>query len=148
VGEYPKKIKKNPTPTQHVVAGVVWRRKKVLITQRKADGLLGGLWEFPGGTVRGQEAPPNACLRQIRQEAGLVVEMEDHITRVKHAYTHFKIIMDVYCCRYITGKIKLAQPADYRWITLDQIPDFPFHKAIHKFIPDLKKCPPATGQRA
>jgi len=148
VDAYPKKIKKNPTPTHHLVAGVVYRQNKVLITQRKADGLLGGLWEFPGGTATGKEAHSKACLREVQRETGLVVEVGTHLARVRHAYTHFKIIMDVYCCRYVTGRIKLAQSADYRWITLDQIPNFPFHKAVHKFFPNLNKCLDITGHRA
>jgi len=95
------------------------------------------LWEFPGGKVRKNERPEAACVREIEEEVSLNVQIDAHITRVKHAYTHFKIIMDVFSCRYVSGEVQLNGPVDFRWITFDEIDQYPFPGANHKFIPLL-----------
>ena len=56
---------------------------------------------------------------------------------VKHAYTHFKIRMDVFCCSYISGRVKLNGPVDHHWIKLNQLEKYPLPKANHKFLAKL-----------
>jgi len=138
-GRYPRRIKKPATPLFHIAAGVIQKGRKVLITRRKTEGLLGGLWEFPGGKVKSNETAETACVREIREEVNLEVRAVEHVTRVRHAYSHFKIIMDVYRCRYLEGRIRLNGPADFRWIRLSETDDYPFPGANRKFIPLLKE---------
>ena len=140
VKRFPKRLKSAPLPVYHIAVGVVAKKNHVLITQRKPDGLLGGLWEFPGGKIKKDEDPEMACIREIKEEVNLTVKIDSYITRVRHAYTHFKIIVDVFCCRFVSGKVKLNGPVDYRWIRLNQINTFPLPKANHKFIPFLERC--------
>jgi A/G-specific adenine glycosylase len=140
VKEYPKRLKTAPLPLHRIAVGVVTKNNRILITRRKPEGLLGGLWEFPGGKIGEDEEPQAACIREIKEEVNLNVTIGSYITRVKHAYTHFKIIVDVFCCRFVSGKVKLNGPTAYRWITLNQIDKFPFPKANHKFIPLLERC--------
>jgi len=135
VDKYPKRTKRPAVPLHHIVVGVVYKNNKMLITRRKPEGLLGGLWEFPGGKVGENESPETACIREIEEEVNLRVEIDTYVTRVKHAYTHFKILMDVFSCRHVSGKVKLNGPVDFRWITPHEIDRFPFPKANHKFIP-------------
>ena len=134
---FPVRKKSKPLPEYHIVAGVVHKKDSILITQRKPDGLLGGLWEFPGAKIRGKETPEKACIRAIREETNLLVEPIEYLTRVKHAYTHFKTVMDVFRCHYQSGEVVLNDAVDYRWITVDQIDQFPFPRSNHKFIPLL-----------
>ena len=138
VEEYPRRIKKARIPEYRVAVGVVWKGSRVLITQRKPEGLLGGLWEFPGGKIQNGETPSDACIREINEEVNLVVETEEPIARIRHAYTHFKIVMDVFRCIYLNGRIKLRGPVDYKWIRLSEIDRFPFPGANRKFIPLIK----------
>ena len=138
VTEYPKRVKKKPIPTYHMVAGVVEKNGQYLICQRKSSGLLGGLWEFPGGEIEKKEAAQNACERIIKENISLEVIAKSCIARVEHAYTHFKIVLDVFTCRYVSGRVRLNGPVDFKWITLSQIDKYPFHAANLKFIPILK----------
>ena len=139
IDNYPQRIKNPPRPEYHIAVGVVFKNSHVLITRRKLDGLLGGLWEFPGGKVKKGESPETACVREIREEVNISVEVSTYLTRVKHAYTHFKIRVDVFCCKYLAGKVQLNGPIDYLWTKLQDIDRYPFPKANHKFIPLLKK---------
>ena len=138
VSEFPIRIKRKPTPIHHMVVGVVHKKNKVLITQRKPEGLLGGLWEFPCGTIQNNETPEDACVKSIKEAVNLTVKIKAFLTQIKHAYTHFKITMDVYTCEYVSGRVKLNGAVDYRWISLKNIGGYPFHKANHKFISLIK----------
>jgi len=143
VNEYPRRLQKERTPEYHIAVGIVWKGAKVLITQRKPDGLLGGLWEFPGGKVKDGETPFMACTREIKEEVNLVVKPEEKIAHLRHAYTHFRIIMDVFRCDYRSGRVHLRGPVDFRWIRLHEIEKFPFPGANRKFIPLI--TPPTEG---
>ena len=137
--EFPVKKRKKPIPKYHIAVGVIQKNDRVLITRRKPSGLLGGLWEFPGGKVGAGETPEDACVREIGEEVDLDVEVVDYVTHVDHAYSHFKIGVDVFACRYRAGNVKLQGPVDYRWILVDEIDDYPFPGANHKFLPIVKK---------
>ncbi|MDX9788164.1 MAG: A/G-specific adenine glycosylase [Desulfobacterales bacterium] len=138
VARYPRRIKARRTPTHSIAVAVIWRNGKVLITQRAPDGLLGGLWEFPGGKVKAKETSIEACKREVKEETGLSIEVMAPLTRVKHAYTHFKIEMDVFICRYAGGRVRLSGPVAFRWVTLGELNQYPFPKANHKFFPLLR----------
>jgi len=142
---YPKRAKRPPVPTHHLAIGIICRNDKVLITRRKPDGLLGGLWEFPGGKLKTGETAEAACMREILEEVNLSVDVLRPLTRISHAYTHFKILADVFICRSVKGRIRLRGPTDYRWISLEEIHRFPFPKANHKFIPLLLEDPDILG---
>ena len=139
VSVYPQRIKKAPVPLHHVSVGVVSKRGRVLITRRQPEGLLGGLWEFPGGKLKNGETSQEACVREIREEVGLKVQIDSFLTQIQHAYTHFRIEMDVYLCHVESGRVKLNGPTDYRWVKLTELTDYPLPKANHKFIPILRK---------
>lgn len=141
VEKYPVRLETRPIPEYPIAVGVIYKNQQVLITRRKPVGLLGGLWEFPGGKIQTPETAEQACLREIKEEVNLEVEIIDYLTRVKHAYTHFKIVVEVFCCRFLGGEIRLTEADDYRWVSLDEIDAFPFPAANLKFIPLLKNRP-------
>jgi A/G-specific adenine glycosylase len=138
VQDFPRRRRSGSVPEHPIAVGVVFKNRHMLITQRREEGLLGGLWEFPGGKLQKNESPESACIREIKEEVNLDVCIDQHIARVKHAYTHFKIRMDVFCCRYTGGRVKLRGPIAHRWITFDEITGFPLPRANHKFLPQLK----------
>jgi len=139
VAIYPRKITRRPTPLYHIAVGVVIKGDRILITQRKPDGLLGGLWEFPGGKIKKGEKAKDACAREIREEVNLEISIIHHLARVRHAYTHFKISMDVFCCQFLHGRVKRNGPVDHRWIRISAVDRYPLPRANHKFLPKLKK---------
>ncbi len=138
--EFPRRKPKETVPEYHIAIGVVRKEGRVLITKRAEKGLLGGLWEFPGGKIRqGAETAADACLREIKEEVNLEVKVDAQLARVKHAYTHFKIVMEVFLCDYLSGEVALSGPVDFRWITAEEMGDYPFPKGNHKFLSHLNK---------
>jgi len=145
VARFPRRAASRPVPEVQVAVGVVFRNGRVLITRRPAQGLLGGLWEFPGGKLRKGESPAAACIREIREEVNLDVTIDERLAQVRHAYSHFRIHMHVFRCRCQAGRVRRNGPADHRWVRIADIDRFAFPGANHKFIPLLK--PPAAGEK-
>ncbi len=135
---FPVRNKRRPIPEIRVAVGVIRRNGRVLITQRNPDGLLGGLWEFPGGKIKADETPETACRRELKEEVGLDVEVGVRLARVRHAYTHFKVVLDVFLCDAPAGRIRLKGPVDHRWVRLDDLSRYPIPAANLKFISQLK----------
>jgi A/G-specific adenine glycosylase len=143
---FPIRAQKRPVPKQKIAVGVVSDGNRVLITRRAEKGMLGGLWEFPGGKVQRGEKATDACRREIREETGLSVGVDARIARVKHVYSHLEVEIDVFHCRYLGGNVVLDGPTDHRWITLDEASQYAFPKANHKFLPAVRNV--LTGKMA
>jgi A/G-specific adenine glycosylase len=127
--ERPVKAPKKASPHHHIAVGVIWKDDQVLIQQRPAEGLLGGLWEFPGGKQEPDETLDTTVSREIEEELGIQVQVEELITSVKHAYTHFKITLHAYRCVYLSGNPEPKAAQECRWVNPSQLPDFAFPKA-------------------
>jgi A/G-specific adenine glycosylase len=139
VALYPRRVASRSIPEVQIAVGVVFKAGRLLITQRPTQGLLGGLWEFPGGKIHAGEPPPAACTREIKEEVNLAVEITRPLAEVRHAYSHFRIHMHVFCCRFVAGRVRRKGPAAHRWIRIAEIDRFPFPRANHRFIPLLKQ---------
>ncbi len=136
---YPRREKRRAAPLYRIAVGVVREGDRVLITRRAPEGLLGGLWEFPGGKIGAGETPEAACVREIREEVGLAVDVIGLLAQVRHAYTHFRIAAEVFLCSRRSGAVTLDGPVDHRWVTMGEIDAFAFPRANHKFIPELRR---------
>ena len=117
-----------PLPHITVTAAVIQRDGKVLITRRPAHGLLGGLWEFPGGKQQEGE-DLDACLqREIREELGATVEVGAPAGVYRHAYTHFRLTLHAFYCRLVDGEPQPIEASALQWVRLEELPDYPMGK--------------------
>lgn len=138
--ERPVKAAKAATPHYDVTAGIIWNaRGEVLIAQRPLDGLLGGLWEFPGGKREDGESLPDCLKRELREELAIEVEVGDLFTKVRHGFTHFRITLHAFECRYKSqGEPQRLGVRDFAWITPDQFDAYSFGKADRDVIAELR----------
>jgi A/G-specific adenine glycosylase len=82
-----------------VVAGMLRRSDgTVFLRRRPLGGLLGGLWEFPGGKVEEGERPEEALVREMREELGVEILPGPLLCKVSHGYTTFRVSLRVYLC--------------------------------------------------
>ena len=132
----------SPLPHKIIGVGVIWNhQKQILIDKRRAEGSLGGLWEFPGGKLELGETLEDCIKREIQEELAIEIAVEDHLMTIEHAYTNFKVTLNVYHCRYLSGKPQPLECDEIRWVTLDEIDQFPFPKANEKIIAALRNNP-------
>ena len=121
---------------------MIWNhQKQILIDKRPAKDLLGGLWEFPGGKLEAGETLEDCIKREIQEELAIEIEVEDHLITIEHTYTDFKVTLNVYHCRYLSGEPQPLECDEIRWVTLDEIDQFPFPKANEKIIAALRNNP-------
>lgn len=127
--ERPVLAPKREVPHHTVTAAVIEENGRILITQRPADGLLGGLWEFPGGKRDpGEELP--ACLqREICEELGVRIQVGEPFGVYQHAYTHFRVTLHAFRCR-LPGdqQPRPLQVDDLRWVAPAELEEFPMGK--------------------
>lgn len=140
--DLPVKAPRKTTPHYTIAVGMVWRDNRMLIALRPEEGLLGGLWEFPGGKVKEGESIEACVHREIMEETGLKVLVEDKIAQVRHAYTHFKITLHAFHCRYVSGNASPRASQELRWVTMDELKNYAFPKANNKILDVLKSNPP------
>ncbi len=125
----PVKSPTKVTPHYHVTAAVIRKRNKILITKRPSNGLLGGLWEFPGGKQEPGETLEACLRREIREELGIEIAVEDQLAKVKHAYSHFRITLHAFTCSHVSGRVQKLGVADYEWVRPQELKEFAFPKA-------------------
>jgi len=131
----PMRTPSSPLPHKQIGVAVIWNQQgKILIDRRLQEGLLGGLWEFPGGKIEEQETIPACIEREIKEELGITVEVGDHLITINHAYTHFRVTLHVHHCRYLSGDPQPIECDEIRWVKPDQLAEFPFPKANTRII--------------
>lgn len=138
---YPYRKAKKAVPKYKMSAGVIEHQNRFLIVRRPENGLLGGLWEFPAGKVEGESVAEVDCIRNIRETVGLDVRVNQKIASVKHAYSHFRVEMDVFTCTLKGGEILLKEASDYRWVSREELAEYAFPGVNNKFLPLILDSP-------
>ncbi|MFY7803643.1 MAG: 8-oxo-dGTP diphosphatase MutT [Limnoraphis robusta] len=139
--QIPMREAASPLPHKIIGVAVIWNEQgQILIDKRPAKGLLGGLWEFPGGKLEANETLEDCIRREIKEELAIEIEVGSHLITIEHAYTHFRVTLNVYHCRYVSGEPQPLECDEIRWVTLDEIEQFPFPKGNEKIITALKQA--------
>ncbi len=126
---YPKKRRRQRQPHYTVVAAVIQRDDgRVLIAQRPADGLLGNMWEFPGGKVEQGETLESALKREIREELAVEIAVEAPFGVYRHAYTHFRVTLHAFLARLESGEPQPIGVQAIRWVRPTELAAFPMGK--------------------
>ncbi len=131
---------RRPRTRPHVVAAIlaVAHHGRWLLQRRPPNGLLGGLWELPGGKVRSHETPRAAAARESREELGWVPRHLRKIGTVHHGYSHFTVDLHLFAAfptkRPSSGR---WHGTPRRWVTLPELEKLPIPRATRKMVPLL-----------
>ena len=133
--QYPPRRPRARPPHHQVAIGLVFHRNgRVLIDQRPYDGLLGGLWEFPGGKLESGETVEQALARELQEELGLEAEVVDRLPEVNHAYTHFKVTLHPRICRLVSIAPRAADGPPRRWVLPAELERYAMPRANRKVL--------------
>jgi len=136
--QYPVKEAPRSIPFQVIGVGVVLNAAgEVLIDQRLNEGLLGGLWEFPGGKQEPDEGIADTIRRELREELAIEVSVDDKLITVDHSYSHKKLRFEVFLCRWVAGDPQPLASQQVRWVKPVDLADYPFPAANVRIIAAL-----------
>ena len=113
-------------------------RDLILIDRRLAKGLLGGFWEFPGGKIEGNETVQECIKREVLEEIGIEIAVDSHLITIDHTYSHFRVNLQVYNCRYLSGQGRAIECEEIRWVTIQELDHYTFPPANQEIIRALK----------
>jgi len=135
----PRRGPRRPVPHHEAAVGVILRGRRLLIGRRPADGLLGGLWEFPGGKRRRGETLEACLRREVREEVGIEVRIERPLVTVRHAYSHFRVTLHAFVCRHVRGRTRALACAEVRWVPPEHLDRFAFPAANRRILAALRE---------
>jgi len=119
-----KSRKKPPRPVQAVAAWLE-RRGRVLVVQRPQGGLLGGMWELPGGAIEDGTGAEQALRRHLAQRLGLVVGHAERVGEIEHVFTHRRLRLHVFRCGPASGRVRRSDLPAHRWLSPAAIAKLP-----------------------
>lgn len=121
-----------------VMAAVIEKDGKFLITQRLKDSHNSLRWEFPGGKVEFGEDPRYALEREIDEELGVVVEADEIFELSSHVYGDDKHIVLLAChCSFKSGEIEKKEINDYKWVKPEEMMSYDITEADLPFVKKL-----------
>jgi len=115
-----------------VVAGMIGKDGRYLITQRRPTATLPLLWEFPGGKVEEGETDEEALLRELQEEMEIQVVIKERVIHVEHSYADYDIDFRVYRCELLGGDVKHLRVHDHRWVLPSELDRYEFPAADEK----------------
>ena len=130
---YPRPPRRRVVPHKVVGAAVTVRSDgRLLIARRRDEAMLGGLWEFPGGTLKDEETMRHCIRRELKEELGIEIVVGEPIITVQHAYSHFTIELHAHWARIRKGRPRVIECSDFAWVTREELGDYAFSRAdIH-----------------
>lgn len=132
-----------------VAAGVILRGPYILIARRMADAHLGGLWEFPGGTLEAGETLEECLLREIREELNLTVRVGRRLLSVEEDYAATpgraarRIRLHFFLCTPESGTPEAVECQEFRWVQAHELDQFEFPAADQPVLQQLKTVVPS-----
>jgi A/G-specific adenine glycosylase len=127
-----------PLPFQVIGVGVVLNAAgEVLIDQRLEEGLLGGMWEFPGGKQEQAETIETCIARELKEELGIAVTVGAELITVDHAYSHKKLRFVVHLCDLVSGEPQPLASQQVRWVRPEELGNYAFPAANARIIEAL-----------
>jgi len=116
-----------------VLAGVIARDGKLLVTQRLEGTHLSGYWEFPGGKCEPGEDHESCLSREILEELNVTAQIGQEILVTEHAYPSRTVRLHFRWCR-IQGEPTPVLGQAMRWITRDELGELQFPDADRELI--------------
>jgi 8-oxo-dGTP diphosphatase len=122
-----------------VAAALVFRGGKLLITQRRANDHLGGLWEFPGGKREPGESFEECLARELREELGIEVSVGELLESLTHAYPEKVVHLRFFRCSWTRHEPQTLGCAAFEWVEPEQLDAFQFPPADARLLRTLRK---------
>ena len=108
-----------------------------MICRRPENKARGLLWEFVGGKVEEGESDKQALIREVREELGVTVTVQDIFAETVHQYDDITVHLKLYNAFIAYGTPILFEHSAFRWITPAEIPQYEFCPADEEMLKKL-----------
>ncbi|EKD58422.1 MAG: hypothetical protein ACD_56C00132G0005 [uncultured bacterium] len=109
------------TDMKTATAAIISRNGKYLIAKRKAGGVVGGKWEFPGGKLEKNESPRDGLARELNEELAIDAEIGEFFDEHTHRYSAGSMRIFAFMVNFYTGKIELREHDEIRWVLAGEL---------------------------
>jgi mutator protein MutT len=124
-----------------VAAGLVFRKGLLLITQRYPQAHQGGLWEFPGGKREPNESFERCLARELQEELGIDVEVQELFEEITHAYPEKTVLLRFYRCAWKRHEPQPLGCHALNWVSREGLAEFAFPAADARLLSRLRADP-------
>jgi mutator protein MutT len=124
-----------------VAAGLVFRGGLLLITQRRPQDHLGGLWEFPGGKRHPTESFEECLARELREELGIEVTVGELFDAITHEYPEKTAHLKFFRCAWRQNEPRPLGCQDIAWVSREQLAQYAFPAADQRLLQKLSTFP-------
>jgi 8-oxo-dGTP diphosphatase len=115
--------------TVRVVAAVIVRDGKYLLTQRREDAVLPLYWEFPGGKVEESESDIDALKRELSERVGAQIEVGHPAAYQHHDYGDYAVELVLYEAEITGGVVEARRVRNVDWVRPTEFDRYPFPPA-------------------
>ena len=116
-----------------VLAGVIERDGRLLVTQRLRDTHLADYWEFPGGKCEPDESHEACLKRELREELDVDADIGAEILTIEHPYPEYTVRLHFHWCRVHGDPTPMLGQA-IRWVTREELRTLKFPEADEELI--------------
>ncbi|MEO6202910.1 MAG: 8-oxo-dGTP diphosphatase MutT [Nitrospirales bacterium] len=124
------------SPPIVVAAAIIWQKDRILLSRRKPESYLGGLWEFPGGKREFGETLEDCLRREVKEELGVEISEPVWFHTLHYQYTEKMVELYFYTCSIILGIPQALECAEIAWVHKHDLGSYEFPPAdipvIHK----------------
>lgn len=127
-----------------VVAAIIQRDERFLVTRRPPGAHLAGMWEFPGGKIDSGEEHAGALEREIREELGADVHVGELAYETTHRYPDRTVALFFYRCS-LSGDPHPLLGQEMRWVARSDLASLDFPPADTEMIQRLVRSGGSEG---
>ena len=119
---------------QVVVAAVIERGGRILVSQRGPGAGQPGRWEFPGGKREQGEDDETALARELREELGVELEVGPLVWTARAG----PLVLRFFRCPWLPGlRPRPLGSVQFRWVRREDLPALPFPPADAELVDAL-----------
>ncbi len=123
-----------------VAVGIICCDARVLVGQRRKGDRHSLKWEFPGGKVEQGESPPDALVRELREELRIDSVAGCELARYEHHYPNGSAVhLLFFTVASFSGQPEGRVFEQIRWVELASLPALDFVEGDLDFLNRLAR---------